>query len=140
MTVTFTVFGVPQPQGSKRIGRHGQHAVILDANDAKLRPWRDSVAAAARDAMEGVDRLDGPVAVDAVFTLPRPKSRPLRDRYPDRRPDLDKAARGLLDGLTGPVFVDDAQVCRLVVEKRYVGDTFAALPEPGVTVLVRSMR
>lgn len=138
--IAFTAYGLPVPQGSTRAFVVKGRAVTTSANSG-LRPWRDTIASAARLAMQesSADLLAGPVAVDAVFTLPRPKSRPLRDRYPDRRPDLDKLARGLLDGITGPVVADDATVCRMTVEKRYVGDGPVALDEPGVTVLIRRM-
>lgn len=135
--MNFTAYGLPQSQGSTRAFVVNGRAVTTSANKS-LRPWRDTMAAAARAAMavDGVPLFTGPVAVTAVFTLPRPKSRPRRDRYPDRRPDLDKTLRGLLDALTGPVFTDDAQVVRVVCEKRYVGDTPVALDEPGVAVRV----
>lgn len=136
--IAFTAYGLPIPQGSTRAFVVNNRAVTTSAN-SNLRPWRDTVACAARLAMEERLILTGPVAVDAVFTLPRPKTRPRRYRYPDRRPDLDKLARGLLDGITGPVITDDAQVCRVTVEKRYVGDGPTAMTEPGVTVLIRRM-
>lgn len=135
MRLTFTCYGVPVPQGSTRAFVVNGRAVTTSAN-ANLRPWRDSLAAAARYAMQEAQRepFVGPVYVGAIFVLPRPKSRPKKDYWPDRRPDLDKLARGLLDGLTGPVFADDAQVCRMDVGKRYVGA--APYDEPQVVVYV----
>ena len=140
MTITFTAFGTPVPQGSTRAFVVNGRAVTTSANK-NLRPWRDTMASAARFAMQEAaqERLDGPVRVYAAFTLPRPKSRPKRDRWPDRKPDLDKLGRGLLDALTGPVIRDDAQVCALAVVKRYVGD-FGAMDEPGVVVRVLPLR
>jgi Holliday junction resolvase RusA-like endonuclease len=132
--LTFTAYGTPVPQGSTRAFVVNGRAVTTSANK-NLRPWRDTMAAAAREAMDGHPPIDGPVGVFATFTRPRPKSRPKRDLWPDRKPDIDKLARGLLDALSGPVFRDDAQVCGLRVAKRYVGDDLA-LPEPGVAVEV----
>lgn len=139
VTLTFTAFGTPVPQGSTRAFVANGRAVTTSAN-SNLRPWRDTMASAARLAMQEAaqEPLCGPVMVCATFTLPRPKSRPQRDVWPDRRPDGDKLLRGLLDALTGPVLKDDAQVCRIRVDKRYVGDP-AALPEPGVQVLVKPL-
>lgn len=68
----------------------------------------------------------------ARFALPRPRSRPKRDHWPDRRPDLDKLGRALLDALTGIVFLDDAQVVALDPTKEYAG-------MPGVNVSVWRM-
>lgn len=136
--VTFTAYGTPQPQGSTRAFVVNGKAVTTSAN-TYLRPWREIVAHAARMSMLDVGRLEeplkGPVAVVATFTLRRPASRRKRDLWPDRKPDVDKLARSLLDSLTGPCLGDDAQVCSLSVEKRYVGDPHA-LPEPGVVVSV----
>jgi Holliday junction resolvase RusA-like endonuclease len=132
----FTAYGVPVPQGSTRAFVVRGRAVTTSAS-ANLRPWRDTVAAAARFEMQGRTPLAGPVCVLAVFTLPRPASRRKVDRWPDRRPDIDKLLRGLLDSLTGPVFTDDAQVVQVACEKRYVGDP-EALTEPGVTVEVEA--
>jgi len=42
---------------------------------------------------------------------------PDRATKPSRAPDVDKAARAILDGLTGVVYEDDKYVARLVVEK-----------------------
>lgn len=134
--VNFTVYGLPVPQGSTRAFVVKGRAVTTSANTG-LKPWRDTVAAAARDAM-GQPPLTGPVRVACVFTLPRPASRRKRDLYPDRKPDLDKLIRGLWDGITGPILVDDAQVCQTVAEKRYVGDPHA-LAEPGCTVIVGAL-
>ena len=140
MSVTFTAYGLPVPQGSTRSFVVNGRAVTTSANK-NLRPWRDTMASAARFAMQEqhADLLDGPVVVSATFTLPRPKSRPKRDRWPDRKPDIDKLARGLLDALTGPCIRDDAQVVGLWVEKRYVGDS-PALTEPGVVVELAGSR
>ena len=49
---------------------------------------------------------------------------------PGTRPDLDKLARALLDGITGVVVKDDSLVVDLMVGKRY-GEA------PGVVVEIR---
>lgn len=135
--VHFTAYGLPVPQGSTRAFVVKGRAVTTSAN-SNLRPWRDTVASAARTqmALDDAEAIPGPVAVAAHFYLPRPKSRPKRDLHPDRRPDLDKLLRGVLDGITGPVIADDAQVCRVVTSKDYAGR--GLLDEPGVVVTVRT--
>ena len=128
MTVFF-VPGVPQPQGSKTGYIKSGRAVVVDKNPRLLKPWRVAVAEAARAAWEYRELLEGPVRVEAVFVLLRPKS--VTRELPHVRPDVDKLARAVLDGVTdaGNVWVDDAQVVQLDVSKRYG-------PVPGVHVMI----
>lgn len=113
--VEFTVDGVPVPQGSKTIGRGGGKVWLRDANATKLKPWREKVAAAARDAGA---RFDGPVTVTLMFTMPRPKKS--RFKLPAVKPDLDKLTRAVFDGLTdGGLIADDALVVELRARKIY---------------------
>jgi len=127
-----TVLGIPVPQGSmKSLGR----GRLVHSNDANLRPWRDTVAWHVREDMlsAGVVTLEGPVSVAATFTLPRPKSAPARRWAPDRKPDIDKLLRALLDACTaGGAWVDDAQVVTVAVNKVYA----AGSNVPGVTFTV----
>lgn len=122
-TVEFFVAGTPAPQGSKRHVGGGR----LIEMSKKVKPWRAQIAAAAtrQDAT-----FDAPVTVTAVFLLKRPQ-RPKWERH-GTRPDVDKLARALLDGLTGPLLTDDSIVTELNVSKRY------ALPheETGVHINV----
>lgn len=62
--------------------------------------------------------LRGPLEVDAVFHLPRPKSN--KSKHPVNPPDLDKLERGLWDALTlAGVWEDDAQVVLSHARKRW---------------------
>lgn len=115
--IAFEVVGEPVPQGSTRAFMAGGRPVVTHVNSSNLHNWRDVIGYAAREACDTL--LLGPVEVTAVFSLTRPKSRPKRDLFPDRKPDLDKLARALLDSLTGTVVRDDAQVVGLRVKKRY---------------------
>ncbi|KKN74377.1 hypothetical protein LCGC14_0391780 [marine sediment metagenome] len=123
--VQFQVDGKPVPQGSMRAFLVKGRPVITSSNP-NLKEWRNIVAFQAQGASDGRP-LEGPVGVTAAFRLPRPKSRPKKDRYPDRRPDLDKLVRALLDGMTGPVFADDSQVCMIEVRKSYALDESAGV-------------
>ncbi|CAB4140677.1 Rus Holliday junction resolvase [uncultured Caudovirales phage] len=129
MTLAFHVLGTPKPQGSKRhIGR----GVMIESCKA-LRPWRDSVAWAAREAMQqqGWEKAEGAMQVTLGFYFTRPKSAKHR-QYPSVKPDIDKLARAVLDALrSGGVYRDDAQVVGLVVGKHYSD-------EAGLTVRVEA--
>ena len=121
--------GIPAAQGSKR---HVGGGRMVESSRA-VGPWREAVRAETQRAMGTSGPLHGPLYVDARFWLPRPASLPKRIRYPAKRPDLDKLARALLDGLTeGGAWGDDGQVVSLAVSKRYVGDGAA----PGCTVQI----
>jgi Holliday junction resolvase RusA-like endonuclease len=128
MSVTFTVRGIPVPQGSAKPFIAGGRA-RLATKSAPLAAWRTAIATAASTAMGDAPTMAGPVVVEATFILSRPASAPRRVTVPAVRPDLDKLARALLDGITGVVVKDDSLVVDLVLHKRY-GE------RPGVEVTV----
>lgn len=118
--VVVQVLGEPIPQGSMRAVARGR---IVSDNE-RLRPWRDTVAWHVRDAMAGREPLTGPLEVNATFVLPRPPSAPKRRWAPEKKPDLDKLLRALLDAATtGGAWVDDAQVVAVTARKVYATPT-----------------
>lgn len=127
--VTFFVAGVPVPQGSKTGYVVKGRAVLTDANKAALKPWRAEVTRIARASwLDRVRLEDVPVRVEATFVFERPKS--VKREAPSVKPDVDKLARALLDGVTDAgVWKDDSQVTRLEVEKVYGA-------APGVHVVI----
>lgn len=131
--VSFWVSGMPVTQGSSdaRVNpKTGRAFVVSVKRGGPLGAWRDAIATEARSVFSEV--VAGPVAVELKFYLPRPASRPKRERFPDRKPDADKLARAALDALTGVAFRDDAQVVRLWVGKLYAEPT----QQTGVQVTV----
>ena len=128
MSLTFTVRGIPVPQGSVKAFMAGGKARVA-TKSAPLIAWRTAIATAAASAMGDEPVMTGPVVVRATFRLPRPASAPKRVQVPAVRPDIDKLTRALLDGMTGVVVKDDALVVVLGVDKVY-SDT------PGVAVTV----
>ena len=129
--VTFSVPGLPAPQGSKRafVIKGTGRAVMVEDN-ARTKPWRVDVALIAQHAMQGREMLTGPLVAVFTFTLPRPKSHyrggdPARDlrasapSHRDAKPDADKLYRAVGDALTGIVYYDDAQLADVRVVKRY---------------------
>lgn len=130
---SFHVLGIPAPQGSKRhVGRG-----ILVESSARLKPWRDSIAAEAFAQRAGAPALDGPLYLTATFTLPRPKSAAKRVRTPWRKPDLDKLLRAVMDGIgTGGIWQDDARVVEVCARKVFPDGGRNALDVPGVVIEV----
>ena len=132
------VSGRPAPQGSKRHVGNGRMVEMSKA----VGPWREAVRAETQLEMWTQGRagspLEGPVAVRLRFWLTRPAShygtgrnkavvKPSAPRRPAGRPDVDKLARAVLDGLTmGGAFADDSQVVELQASKWYVADGDAA--------------
>ncbi len=139
---SFFVPGRPAAQGSKRAfprtSACGKISVALVESSKHLKPWRQTINAAARE--HGLKRLEGPVGMSLTFVMQRPASHHIagaRDRplkasappYPSGRVgDLDKLTRAVLDALDGVAYYDDSQVClQSPVAKVYGND-------PGVSI------
>jgi Holliday junction resolvase RusA-like endonuclease len=127
-----TVYGRPQPAGSKRafVNRRTGRAHVVDAAKGSA-PWKQEVAGAALKACDGEPLLlDGPLILDIRFYLTRPKghyrtgknAHLLRDSapdYPTTKPDTTKLLRAVEDALTTVVWKDDAQVVYQLASKHY---------------------
>jgi len=129
MSLSFTVEGRPAPQGSKRsIGNNR----FIEASKF-LPAWRKAVTLQARTAVveQTWEQAAGPVELYVVFYLERPKSVTSNKRpLPIKPPDIDKLVRGVADSLSdAEVWVDDAQVVKLIARKAYADDM-----KPGVYV------
>jgi Holliday junction resolvase RusA-like endonuclease len=139
--VTFTVYGNPIPQGSKRAFRRGDKVVMVE--QTKSKPWRQEIIETIL-SFDLTEPLPGPVECELGFYLKRPLSHygtgrnanVLKASAPDYQavwPDADKLARAVLDALTlSNLLHDDGQVAVLTVTKRY-GDM------PGVRVNIRAL-
>jgi Holliday junction resolvase RusA-like endonuclease len=57
--------------------------------------------------------------VRLTFRMPRPKYLKMKKALAVKRPDIDKLARAVLDGLTGTIIEDDSQIVSLIAAKRY---------------------
>lgn len=129
--VEFWVPGIPAPAGSKRAFyiEKLKRAVITD-DCKRSKPWQADVKHFAFSAMNGQPALEGPVRLEAVFRMPRPKghygTRQGQSRlhdwapmHPTSKPDATKLLRAIEDAMTGIVWKDDAQVVHQTVEKLY---------------------
>ncbi|MCA1571238.1 MAG: RusA family crossover junction endodeoxyribonuclease [Chloroflexi bacterium] len=148
LVVDFLVPGKPRTAGSKTsfvpkrkdgsfVRRPDGRPMVVthDSSGSDGEQWRSRVmekaALAVRDEYRETDSLDelvemiepveGPLAVEVVYYLQRPKSHYrtgrnahlLRDgapAYPATKPDLGKLSRAVQDSLSGLIYRDDAQI------------------------------
>ena len=140
------VLGIPRPQGSKRVfnGR------VVEAAGQGLKVWRKAIAQACYNLhlSEAPEFLTGPVRVEVDFYIPRPPSVKMTGKngraLPIVPPDVDKLARGCLDGISqghdtgkvgdGLIWGDDSLVVELLARKFYADDR-----EPGATITITAL-
>jgi crossover junction endodeoxyribonuclease RusA len=111
----------PAPQGSKK---HVGRGVMVEQS-TNLKPWREAVRQEALKA--GAPMALGPVVLELAFRFARPKIhfnakgllKATAPRHVITKPDIDKIQRSTLDALTGVLFKDDSQVCRVIAVKSY---------------------
>ena len=114
--MTFRVFGIPAPQGSKR---HVGRGIMIESS-SKVKPWRESVKGAAIEDGQMFER-DQALAISIDFIFKRPPSVSQKKR-PNHivTPDLDKLVRSTMDALTqAGTWADDSQVVWLQASKQY---------------------
>lgn len=140
------VRGIPQAQGTARAFVAGGKArIATDANrtNSPIGAWRAAIATEARAEYGATPAARGPIRIVAELAWPRPKAhyrggtpaKGLRADAPTlkwSKPDADKAARAVLDALTGIAYADDAQVVELKVRKLWSDEAGAFI---GITEL-----
>ena len=133
-SLSFSARGLPVPQGSPRafVRPGGRAAVVSGATGTgshgrNLADWRHAIATEARAAIGERPLLAGPVRIDLLFVLPRPRAhfrpdgtiRPTAPIWVTTSPDGDKLERAAWDALTGVALGDDAQFASWGGGKRY---------------------
>ena len=128
--VSLTVYGHPVPKARARTVRT-KNGKTVSFTPKKTASWEDSIRAQALSSRPE-QLLDGPLVMEATFYLLRPKSRPKRELYPDRKPDLDNLVKSVKDALEGVIYTNDSRIVDEVTRKRY-GDP------PRVEVTIREV-
>ena len=130
-TACLFIPGTPKPQGSKRaiVHKHSKQAVVMESAGQPLKDWRASIRLAAGQCKMILGAVD--VSLDFFFQRPKKhfgtgrNARIMKDWAPGphtQKPDIDKLARAVLDGLSGILFEDDSKVIQLVCGKAWADD------------------
>lgn len=144
--VYFFVPGVPAPGGSKRfvgISKKTGRGILVDASGERGTNWRTIVQWAAQEQLiAGATAFPPgvPLALDVVFTMPRPKAHFRKDGtlkdgimvHHISKPDTTKLLRALEDAITGILWHDDAQIALQSARKIYG-------TAPGATITISSL-
>jgi Holliday junction resolvase RusA-like endonuclease len=140
--ISFTVWGTPAPKGSKsafpirrKSGRMG--VAVVEGKTDRQKDWSRRIEEVVQGlAASGSPMLDGPLVASIEFFLPRPASAPKRRRtWPDRKPDLDKLLRAILDPMSGVLIADDARIVEFVgLSKNYASGPAGEAPRPCAVV------
>lgn len=118
--VSFSVPGVPIAQPRVKATAIGGHARVYTPKTADA--YKAAVAIAFKTACGG-NPPDGPVLVAIEFVMPRPKGmvwkkREMPSLWHTKKPDIDNLAKAVIDSLLGLAWVDDSQVCSVILVKR----------------------
>jgi len=130
--ICFSVKGIPSPQGSHKVFMVKGKPIITDTNK-NLKVWRELIANKAKKCAPTKKLLEGPIEVEPIFVMPRPKNIPKTKRAHIKRPDLDKLIRAVFDSLTGTIITDDSHIYSLHAAKIYETEKIS----PGVTICIR---
>jgi Holliday junction resolvase RusA-like endonuclease len=127
--VEFFVQGKPQPQPRPRFAKC-RNGGMRAYSGIPITKWKRFVHVAALQTMVKFEKV--PVCVELQFILKRPdchitdrrlkgppKVMPKAPLTHSQKPDVDNLAKGVLDGLSGALFNDDAQVVQLHCSKHW---------------------
>ncbi len=112
MKLFFKFPGIPVPKGRPRLIAPG---VVY--TPAKTKSYEKLIGTLARVGMGSKKPLEGPLYVELVAFLPKPKH--AKYSFPTVKPDIDNLMKSALDGLNQIVWHDDCQICQLSMQKQY---------------------
>lgn len=133
METTFVVYGEPQGKARPRFTRGGRTYTPKKTVD-----YERQIRAAYQLADGAMTEFPVSVTISALYGIPKSASkakvqRMLSDEIlPCKKPDLDNIAKCVCDALNSVAYKDDAQVCNLMVKKRYS-------QEPCIVVTIKEM-
>lgn len=98
----------PQPKQSVRSGK-GRFFI-----DPKKKKYVEDIKQEAQ-IFYGSEPTELPVCLDVVFYF----NHKTKKGYHASRPDIDNLLKPLKDALSGIVYKDDSQICKIFAQKRY---------------------
>jgi crossover junction endodeoxyribonuclease RusA len=120
----FRVYGEPKGQPRTKATIRGHHAAVYTPSTAD--EWKLAIIAAWREvAGPRWEPVRGAVSLEVALLMPRPARLLTRKAPPERlphigKPDIDNAAKAVLDALTmAGAWVDDALVASLTITTQY---------------------
>lgn len=124
MAVTLIISGAPVAKGRPKFARQGNF--IRAYTPDKTRRYEELVSSLARKLMTNKPPFEGPIKVLATAYMPIPQMSIKKTAdaiagyiLPSKKPDIDNLAKAALDACNGIIWHDDAQICSLLVKKRY---------------------
>jgi Holliday junction resolvase RusA-like endonuclease len=121
MKIDLIIETKPIPQARPRffVRHHGFKAFVGAYDPQKCKTFKEVIAWHAK--MKAIEcglrePCQEPLELGVIFQMGRREG---GSRYHTMRPDLDNLVKSVKDALTGVIWKDDAQIIRLVAEKRY---------------------
>lgn len=120
--------GRPKARGFQMMGRDGRPKIMSVMYKPKdVRNFHAVVSVEAKMTFGAQDWFEGPIQVDIVHFKVRPKAQnkvAKNSPWCITKPDVDNTTKNILDPINKVVYKDDAQVCKLNVEKRYANQEY----------------
>ena len=131
--VHFRVDINPVAKGRPRYAKRGNF--VSTYTPTKTRVYEEIIKDHAVLAMGSSEPLESPVRVNLEFGMPIPKSTPkkLLENHLNgsvkhtKKPDVDNLAKAILDAMNEVVYLDDNQITRLTIEKKYSLNPFISV-------------
>lgn len=121
--------GKATPQGSKTGFVINGKAILVDASTGN-KAWREIVKSTIKSHKDYI-RMPGPVNVALTFYMQKAKSN--KTTHMAQKPDVDKLARSVLDGISDSELIeDDQRVIYLTARKQWADEN----TNPGVLITV----
>ena len=121
--------GEPIAQPRAKVSTKNGFARAYTERDHPIHAYKQAIRLAYVNA--GGEALEGPVEIRVACWFKRPTSHSKKRREHREpkisKPDLDNLAKAILDALNEIAYNDDGQVCRLTVEKWYIGGLYDSI-------------